>query len=179
SLQALLERLPPRTAPPPVAEPSPAAPVVPTAAPGAPGGPWTQLPCPALPDMYNGDCTSGECFLQFCFTYIHLSGDAFDSNALKIAWVLSYMKAGRASTYALRILRCPGGVGSFTDWATFEKDFWAEFAPIDPAKSAALALCNREQYGQGKRTFNEYIDSFQALVEQAAYPNGLQLCLTF
>ncbi|KAG6881167.1 hypothetical protein C0993_002541, partial [Termitomyces sp. T159_Od127] len=106
-------------------------------------------------------------------------GDAFDSDTLKIAWVLSYMKAGRASTYALHVLRHPGGVGSFTDWAAFEKDFQAEFFPIDPAKSAALALCNREQYGQGKRTLDEYIDSFWALVEQAAYPDGLQLCLTF
>ncbi|KAG6883130.1 hypothetical protein C0993_007674 [Termitomyces sp. T159_Od127] len=70
-------------------------------------------------------------------------------------------------------------MGSFTDWAAFEKDFLAEFFLIDPAKSAALALRNREQYGQGKRTLDEYIDSFQALVKQAAYPNGLQLCLTF
>ncbi|KAG6883498.1 hypothetical protein C0993_005833, partial [Termitomyces sp. T159_Od127] len=179
SLQALLERLPPRTAPPLVAEPSPAAPAVPAAAPGAPAGPWTKLPHPALPDMYDGDHTSEERFLQSCLTYIHLSRDAFDSDVLKIAWVLSYMKAGWASTYALRILWRLGGVGSFTDWAAFEKDFWAEFFLIDPAKSAALALHNREQYGQGKWTLDEYIDSFQVLVEQAAYPDGLQLCLTF
>ncbi|KAG6872938.1 hypothetical protein C0993_001823 [Termitomyces sp. T159_Od127] len=50
---------------------------------------------------------------------------------------------------------------------------------IDPAKSAALALHNREQYRQGKRTLDKYIDFFWALVEQAAYPDGLQLCLTF
>ncbi|KAG6871591.1 hypothetical protein C0993_003081 [Termitomyces sp. T159_Od127] len=150
SLQALLECLSPCTAPPPVAEPSPAALAVPAAAPGVPAGPWVQLPRPALPDTYDGDRTSEERFLQFCLTYIHLSRDAFDSDTLKIAWVLFYMKAGQASTYALRVLRCPGGVGSFTDWAAFEKDFRAEFFPIDPAKSAALALRNREQYGQGK-----------------------------
>ncbi|KAG6880542.1 hypothetical protein C0993_005861, partial [Termitomyces sp. T159_Od127] len=89
------------------------------------------------------------------------------------------MKAGQASTYALRVLRRPGGVGSFTNWAAFKKNFWAEFFPIDPDKSATLALCNREQYRQGKRTLDEYIDSFWALVEQAAYPDGLQLCLMF
>ncbi|KAG6882174.1 hypothetical protein C0993_011695 [Termitomyces sp. T159_Od127] len=143
-LQALLERLPSRTAPPPVAEPSPAAPAVPAAALGVPVGPWVQLLHLALLDTYDGDRTSGERFLQSCLTYIHLSGDAFDSDALKIAWVLSYMKAGWASTYALHILRRSGGVGSFTDWATFEKDFQAEFFPIDPAKSATLALRNRE-----------------------------------
>ncbi|KAG6864958.1 hypothetical protein C0993_008385, partial [Termitomyces sp. T159_Od127] len=133
SLQALLEHLPPRTAPPLVAEPSLAAPAV-------PAGPQVQLPCLALPNTYNGDHTSRECFFQSCFTYIHLSRDAFDSDTLKIAWVLSYMKAKWASTYALHVLRRPGGVGSFTDWATFKKDFWAEFFPIDPAKSAAWAL---------------------------------------
>ncbi|KAG6877776.1 hypothetical protein C0993_003977 [Termitomyces sp. T159_Od127] len=179
SLQALLERLPPCTAPPLVAEPSLAALAVPATAPEVPAGSRAQLPRLALPDTYNGDCTSGEHFLQSCLTYIHLSGDAFDSDMLKIAWVLSYMKAGWASTYALRVLWHLGGVGSFTDWATFEKDFRAEFFPIDPAKSTALALRNREQYGQGKRTLDEYIDFFQALVEQAAYPDGLQLCLTF
>ncbi|KAG6859910.1 hypothetical protein C0993_003315, partial [Termitomyces sp. T159_Od127] len=147
---ALLERLPPCTAPPPVAEPSPAAPAVPAAALGVPAGPRAQLPCPALPDTYDGDHTSGERFLQSCLTYIHLSGDAFDSDVLKIAWVLSYMKARWASTYALRVLQRLGGVGSFTDWAAFEKDFQAEFFSIDPAKSTALALHNREQYGQGK-----------------------------
>ncbi|KAG6871505.1 hypothetical protein C0993_003225, partial [Termitomyces sp. T159_Od127] len=89
------------------------------------------------------------------------------------------MKAGRASTYALHVLQRPGGVGSFTDWAAFEKDFQAEFFPIDPAKSATLALHNREQYRQGKQTLDKYIDSFQALVEQAAYSDGLQLCLMF
>ncbi|KAG6863143.1 hypothetical protein C0993_012717 [Termitomyces sp. T159_Od127] len=89
------------------------------------------------------------------------------------------MKARQASTYALRVLRRLGGVGSFTDWAAFEKDFWAEFFPIDPAKSATLVLRNKEQYGQGKQTLDEYIDSFWALVEQAAYLDGLQLCLTF
>ncbi|KAG6899634.1 hypothetical protein C0993_008447 [Termitomyces sp. T159_Od127] len=79
----------------------------------------------------------------------------------------------------LCVLQHLGGVGSFTDWAAFEKDFQADFFPIDPAKSAALALCNREQYRQGKWTLDEYIDYFQALVKQAAYPDSLQLCLTF
>ncbi|KAG6882983.1 hypothetical protein C0993_008421, partial [Termitomyces sp. T159_Od127] len=178
SLQTLLECLPPCTAPPPVAEPFPAALAVPAVALGVLAGPWAQIPHLALLDMYNGDRTSRERFLQSCFTYIHLSGDAFDSDALKIAWVLFYMKAGQASTYVLCVLRYPRGVESFTDWAAFEKDFQAEFFPIDPAKSAALVLCNREQYGQGKQMLNEYIDSFQALVKQAAYPDGLQLCLT-
>ncbi|KAG5348570.1 hypothetical protein C0989_009824, partial [Termitomyces sp. Mn162] len=96
----------------------------------------SKLPCPAFPDVYDGDCKAGERFLQSCITYIQLSGEAFTSDALKIAWVLSYMKAGQASTYALHIFRCPGGVESFSSWTEFEKEFQAEFFPLDPAKTA-------------------------------------------
>ncbi|KAG5351990.1 hypothetical protein C0989_004285 [Termitomyces sp. Mn162] len=63
-------------------------------------------------------------------------------------------------------------------WATFKKDFQAEFFLLNPAKTAALMLHDQEQYGQGKHTLDEYIDSW-ALVKQATYPNSLQLCLTF
>ncbi|KAG5349211.1 hypothetical protein C0989_005246 [Termitomyces sp. Mn162] len=98
---------------------------------------------------------------------------------LKIAWVLSYMKTGHTSTYVLQVFHCSRGVESFSDWAAFKKDFHAEFFPLDPAKTVALMLHDREQYGQGKHTLDEYIDLFQALVEQATYSNGLQLCLTF
>ncbi|KAG5346612.1 hypothetical protein C0989_000555 [Termitomyces sp. Mn162] len=94
-----------------------------------------------------------------------LSGEAFTSDALKIAWVLSYMKAGQASTYALCIFGHSGGVESFSSWTEFEKEFQAEFFSLDPAKTAALSLPDQTQYGQGKQSLNEYIDSFHALVE--------------
>ncbi|KAG5337768.1 hypothetical protein C0989_008946 [Termitomyces sp. Mn162] len=54
----------------------------------------SKLPCPALSDVYDGDYKAGECFLQSCITYIQLSSEAFALDALKIAWVISYMKAG-------------------------------------------------------------------------------------
>ncbi|KAG5329320.1 hypothetical protein C0989_009529, partial [Termitomyces sp. Mn162] len=47
--------------------------------------PCSKLPHPALPDVYDGDCKAGERFLQSCITYIQLSGEAFTSDALKIA----------------------------------------------------------------------------------------------
>ncbi|KAG5349469.1 hypothetical protein C0989_003606 [Termitomyces sp. Mn162] len=175
-LQALLKCLTPTSAPPPAVEPAltisaPISAALVTL--------QLQIPCPMLPDAYNGACSSREQFLQSCLTYIHLSRDTFDSNTLKIAWVLSYMKTGHASTYTLQVFHCPGGVGSFPDWAAFKKDFCMEFFLLDPTKTMALTLHNREQYGQGKCMLDEYIDSFWALVKQAAYSNGLQLCLIF
>ncbi|KAG5352995.1 hypothetical protein C0989_011505, partial [Termitomyces sp. Mn162] len=57
--------------------------------------PCSKLPCPALSDIYDRDCKIGEHFLQSCITYIQLSSEAFTSDALKTAWVLSYMKASQ------------------------------------------------------------------------------------
>ncbi|KAG5349146.1 hypothetical protein C0989_005609 [Termitomyces sp. Mn162] len=138
-----------------------------------------QIPCPVLPDAYDSAHSGKKQFLQSCLTYIHLSRDAFDSDILKIAWVLSYMKTRCASTYALQVFYHPGGVGSFPNWAAFEKNFHVEFFLLDSAKTVALMLQDREQYRQGKHILDEYIDLFQTLVKQATYSNGLQLCLTF
>ncbi|KAG5718730.1 hypothetical protein E4T56_gene2674 [Termitomyces sp. T112] len=102
--------------------------------------PCSKLPCSALPDVYNGNSKAEEHFFQSCITYIQLSGKAFTSDALKFAWVLSYMKAGQASTYALYIFQCPEGVESFSSWTEFEKEFQVEFFPLDPAKTTALSL---------------------------------------
>ncbi|KNZ73123.1 hypothetical protein J132_01203 [Termitomyces sp. J132] len=102
--------------------------------------PCSKLPHPALPDVYDGDHKVGECFLQSCITYIQLSSEAFTLDALKIAWILSYMKAGQALTYALCIFQCSGGVESFSGWTEFEKEFQVEFFPLDPTKTAALPL---------------------------------------
>ncbi|KAG5353296.1 hypothetical protein C0989_008514 [Termitomyces sp. Mn162] len=175
-LQVLLKHLLPISTPPPVTEPTLIAPILASAA-LLTLQQW--IPHLALPDACNGACSSGEHFLQFCLTYIHLSRDTFDSDILKIAWVLSYIKTGCASTYALQVFRCSRGVGGFLDCAAFEKEFQAEFFPLDPTKTAALMLCDREQYGQGKQMLDKYIDSFWVLVKQAAYSDSLQLCLTF
>ncbi|KAG5349319.1 hypothetical protein C0989_004662, partial [Termitomyces sp. Mn162] len=102
--------------------------------------PHSKLPCPALPDIYDRDCKAGEHFLQSCITYIQLSGEVFTLDALKIAWVLFYMKASQASKYGLHIFQCLGGVESFSGWMEVEKEFQAEFFPLDPTKTAALSL---------------------------------------
>ena len=67
----------------------------------------------------------------------------------------------------------------FASWAAFKQKFQDKFFLWNSAKTAALVLINRDQYGQRKHLLDEYIDSFHTLVEQAGYPDGLQLCLTF
>ncbi|KAG5337271.1 hypothetical protein C0989_010009 [Termitomyces sp. Mn162] len=175
-LQALLKHLTPTPTPPPAVEPALTTSALIFIALVTL---WLWIPCSVLPDAYNGAHSSREHFLQSCLIYIHLSRDAFNCDMLKIAWVLLYMKIGYASTYALQVFHHPRGVGSFLDQTTFKKDFCTEFFLLDPAKTVALTLRNREQYEQEKQMLEEYINLFWALVEQATYPNGLQLCLTF
>ena len=105
SLQALLERLnptlPAATAT-PVVELTAGAPMHALGSPATQGAPHIHLPQP-LPDAYDSERATGEQFLQSCLTYIQLCGDDFVSDDLKVVWVLSYMKSGRAATYALRV----------------------------------------------------------------------------
>ncbi|KAG5352600.1 hypothetical protein C0989_001634 [Termitomyces sp. Mn162] len=83
----------------------------------------SKIPHPALSNAYDGDHKTGEQFLQSCITYIQLSGRAFASDALKIGWVLFYMKLGHALTYALQVFLRNGGVRSFASWDEFECEF--------------------------------------------------------
>ncbi|KAG5348529.1 hypothetical protein C0989_010128 [Termitomyces sp. Mn162] len=78
SLQALLKHLNPNSTPPVAAEPAPPA-TAPTPVAPVTLQPW--IPHPVLLDAYDGACSGGEQFLQSCLTYIHLSKDAFDSDA--------------------------------------------------------------------------------------------------
>ncbi|KAG5350253.1 hypothetical protein C0989_011900 [Termitomyces sp. Mn162] len=92
SLQALLKHLPLACTPPPG---PPAAAARFSSAPSLEvSAPCSKLSCPALSDVFDGDHRVGEHFLQSCITYIQLSSEVFASDTLKIAWVLSYMKAG-------------------------------------------------------------------------------------
>ncbi|KAG5349383.1 hypothetical protein C0989_004234 [Termitomyces sp. Mn162] len=56
--------------------------------------PHSKPPCLVPTDVFDGDHRAEEYLLQSCITYIQLSGETFPSDALKIAWVLSYIKAG-------------------------------------------------------------------------------------
>ena len=83
SLQTFLEHLPltptPLQAPPARAD-TPPAPRFEASSPV-----HANIPRLALPDTFNGDCAMSKHFLQSCVTYIQLSGEAFPSDALKIA----------------------------------------------------------------------------------------------
>ena len=84
---------------------TPPIPVVHTPAPETCHTPSTRTLHPALPSEFDRDRSKGVAFLYSCQTYIRLCSDAFPDDQTKIAWALSYMKAGRVALWAARIFR--------------------------------------------------------------------------
>ena len=58
---------------------------------------------PALPSEFNGDRTKGMAFLNSCQVYIRLCLNSFTDEQAKIVWAMSYMKAGQAAKWSVRI----------------------------------------------------------------------------
>ena len=60
---------------------------------------------PSPPDSYDGDRNKGQAFLNSCQLYLSLCSGDFATDQDRIHWVLSFMKADRASHFADRVLR--------------------------------------------------------------------------
>jgi hypothetical protein len=90
------------------------------------------------------------------------------------------MKAGRASTFANRILgrEARDQHAEFQTWKDFEKAFAQEFYPQHEAEMALNRLESRA-YHQGARSVQEYIDEFRELIEEAGYTQGLVIVMKF
>jgi hypothetical protein len=92
------------------------------------------------------------------------SGDFVDDQA-KILWVLSYMKSGRASDFASDLVEYAktNGRDYYVDWPTFCVAFIKNILPANESTVAILHL-ESDRFYQGKRTVNEYLDEFKALM---------------
>ena len=53
----------------------------------------------AVPPDFDGDRTKGKAFLNACLTYFRLCPKEFLDEQMKIVWVMSYMKSGRAQKW--------------------------------------------------------------------------------
>ena len=82
----------------------PATPRLPTPIPtnNTPSAGWKTLLRPSVPTDFDGDRTKGKAFLTSCRTYIRLCPEGFPDDNVKIVWLLSYMKSGRAGRWAAR-----------------------------------------------------------------------------
>ena len=80
---------------------NPATPV--TSAPAIPTPPSAMLK-PATPNEFDGARDKGRAFLNSCKLYMSLAPQQFADDQACIGWTLSYMKSGRASLFANRVL---------------------------------------------------------------------------
>jgi hypothetical protein len=96
---------------------------------------------PMAPSEFDGSRHKGHAFLNSCKLYMNLALLQFTSKTSKVHWALSYMKAGRASLYADRVLQCKAknGVLWYLSWFAFWEDFVKTFCPERSPESTHLA----------------------------------------
>jgi heme oxygenase len=97
-----------------------------------------------------------------------------------VSWTISFLKDGRALTFANQITRYVERYGNlpYTDWKSFWKILEEHFLPLDESEEAANML-ETDKYFQGKSTVEDYCDQFQDLVDHAGYAEGRHLVMKF
>jgi hypothetical protein len=135
---------------------------------------------PATPDDFDGDRTKGCAFLSSCELYQKLAPHLFPDEITMVHWVLSFMKKGRASLFAQRVLRqqLEKRIVVYPTWDEFREVFVSEFCPKNETQMA-LAKLETNGYFQGKRSVDDYIDDFRELIDQAGYKEGLPIVVKF
>ena len=119
-------------------------------------------PPPALPSVFDGDCSKGQAFLCSCQTYILLCPESFSNDQMKIVWALSCMKLGRAAKWADRIFKWEEeneGYTKFLDWDNFKSEFCKEFCPAN-SNSAMINKLESTTYDQRTQSVDDYLDEF-------------------
>jgi hypothetical protein len=111
---------------------------------------------------------------------MNLAPQQFTNETSKVHWALSYMKAGRASLYADRVLRykAKNGVPQYLSWFAFREDFVKTFCPKSKAQRALTQL-ETVEYHQGCRTVVEYTGEFRDLIKLAGYTDRLAIIIKF
>jgi hypothetical protein len=137
-------------------------------------------PKPATPNDFDGDRTKGRSFLNSVKWYLRSRGQEFRDLDHMVSWTLSFMKEGRALTFANQLTRQVDKQGGlpYSTW----KEFWAElekrFLPVDESEEA-INMLETDRYFQGKQTVDDYCDRFQDLVDHAGYTGGRQVVMKF
>src|SRR5215469_9338740 len=110
---------------------------------------------PALPSEFDGDRSRGKDFWNTCTLYMSMCPSEFPNDNIKISWILSYMKAGRAATLASEAIKqITVGEMPYENFAAFQREFEKEFFPEDEDTNALNKL-ESTQYYQGRRSVKE------------------------
>lgn len=135
---------------------------------------------PAPPNEFDGTRDSGKAFLTSCRLYFSLCGGQLPDHQVRIHWALTFMKTGRAATFAQWVIQrqalSPGPV--FATWDEFEEEFRTRFCPQDE-EIAALTKLEGTGYYQNRQPVSNYIDRFEELITAAGYTEGRVIVMKF
>jgi hypothetical protein len=117
---------------------------------------------------FTGDRTKIRQFLQDCLEYLDMNQGIYNTNQLKIKFILSYMNDGEATNwkeYYLDTLEDPNtGMPNFPTLVMFLGDVQKAFQAADRVQDAVNRL---ETLRQGQKTAKELNTEFLQIVGQA------------
>jgi hypothetical protein len=117
---------------------------------------------------FTGDQMKIRWFLQDCLGYLDMNQGIYNTDRLKIGFILSYMNNGKAANwkeYYLDTLEDPNtGMPNFPTLVTFLVDIWKAFWAADQVRDMVNRL---EMLRQGKKTAKELNMEFLQIVGQA------------
>jgi hypothetical protein len=120
------------------------------------------------PMPFTGDQTKIRRFLQNCLGYLDMNQSIYDTNQLKIGFILSYINDGEAANwkeYYLDTLEDPNtGMPKFPNLVMFLADIQKAFQAADQVRDTVNRL---ETLKQGKKTAEELNTEFLQIVGQA------------
>src|SRR5215813_12235713 len=150
-------------------------PVVPSS-----GSRYTSGPKPAMPSEFDGSRSTGRAFLNSVLWYMRVKGHEFTNVTQMVAWTLSFMKTGRALTFANQVARQTqkDDMIPYAHWKAFWTELEDRFLPVDE-RDQAMNTLETDQYFQGEQAVDDYCDDFQDLVDHACYTEGRPLVMKF
>jgi hypothetical protein len=133
----------------------------------------------SLPADYDGARKTGRAFLNSCELYMQLAGAKFANDQQKIHWALTFCKTGRAANFADRILRAEKkGQVCYATWSDFVTDFAKRFCEANE-QVRALTKLEGESWYQKTSSVDDYIDTFEELVDLAGLVTDAGLVMKF
>src|SRR5215813_8420998 len=144
------------------------------------GSRYASGPKPAMPSEFDGSRSTGRAFLNSVLWYMRVKGHEFTNVTQMVAWTLSFMKTGRALTFANQVARQTqkDDMIPYAHWKAFWTELEDRFLPIDE-RDQAMNTLETDQYFQGEQAVDDYCDNFQDLVDHADYTEGRPLVLKF
>ena len=135
---------------------------------------------PSAPMDFDGNRSKGHTFINQCELYMSLRKPDFPDHSVRITWTLTFMKSGRAATFAEHTLayKAKHREDRFDTWAEFVSSFSEAFFPLNEDVNAIIRL-ESEAYYQGRRSVDEYLDEFEELLDMAGYTDPLTYVIKF